>query len=211
MPFQRAHDESARNQIEVLVRDDARRTKAVDSINGGGGTSDSRQASYVLCQSPAGALENSSTVSLTTPKGRQFMWHSIVDHETFDFSNIGDGLTQVFELARAVDVSEAFEAGLNVRIHSISDLSAAGDQYIKVSAYSVWLDEHTGEAFSSENALATIVLGTTSAVGTLISSALNFSTQRPPAVRIVLKAQQATARAAMSVKLSVGLLTVFPR
>ncbi len=84
--------------------------------------------------------------------------HTIITRRTFTFSNLGNTLTQDVPLTRAVDVTDARDITLAVRVHSRT--VSGGSIQVIARAISLTSEEPDVDFLSAGSDLATITLNT---------------------------------------------------
>ena len=125
--------------------------------------------------------------------------HSIITKRDFDFSNLTASTIEI-PIVRAVDVTDASDLTLQVRVHSRT--ITAGSIAVIARAISLTEEEPNTDFLSAGSDLATITLGTAAPTLHLATLATPFGSM----VRILVKgtgAAGATIRANISVDLIV--------
>jgi hypothetical protein len=126
--------------------------------------------------------------------------HTILTRRTFTFTNLGNTLTQDVPLMRAVDVTDAKDITLAVRVHSRT-FSGGGSIQVIARAISLTSEEPDVDFLSAGSDLATITLNTAAPTLHLASLSTPFGQM----VRVLVVGTGATA-ATITATISIDLI-----
>lgn len=128
--------------------------------------------------------------------------HNVTTRRTFTFSNTAVSNTIEIPLVRALDVTDAKELELIVRVHSVNIGTGAS---LAINAYAVSLTSEEPDAdFVKSTAVGTVTLSPSTTAPSL--SLASLSTPFGHMVRITVSGTQAGSAQAITATLSIDLL-----